>query len=464
MQANVNRRLGWSRSGERRLGLSRLLAQGLEISRSSLPQHVQRTRLERDIAQLLDAHSVLIRESSEQFRVREVRERPGVVTVPLPDGTHGQGVLEVRSPVRELDGWARQSLTDIARIVALVLGAQSRPTIAETEEPARAPWSPTMVGRSPRMARLRHEISRMARTDFIVLIEGDSGSGKELVARLIHEESDRRAGPFIGVNCAALVETLLEAELFGIEDRTATGVKGRRGKFELASDGTLFLDEISDLSPAAQAKLLRAIQELSVERVGGHATRTINARIVVATNQSLRELVAQGRFRADLFYRLSGLEIQVPPLRARREDITALAAHFLQKHRGARDIEIAAPAMDALVAYAWPGNVRELERVVERAVTLASSSAITLQDLPPRITCDMREVLEPSLERDDTMRAWGSRYARIVLERCQHNKRRACCVLGISYHTLQAYLAYSGRRNKNAEAPANPRAGRASES
>ena len=189
------------------------------------------------------------------------------------------------------------------------------------------------------MVRLRHEISRMARTDFVVLIEGESGSGKELVARLIHEESARRTGPFIGVNCAALVETLLEAELFGIEDRTATGVKGRRGKFELATDGTLFLDEISDLSPAAQAKLLRAIQELSVERVGGHATRSINARILVATNQSLRELVAQGRFRADLFYRLSGLEIQVPPLRARRDDIIALATHFVAKHRGARDIE-----------------------------------------------------------------------------------------------------------------------------
>ncbi len=377
----------------------------------------------------------------------------------------------------ELDGWARQSLVDIARIVALVLGTSSRAPTPESEERPPNGCSPTMVGNSSRMAQLRHEISRMARTDFVVLIEGESGCGKELVARLIHEESQRRAGPFIGVNCAALVETLLEAELFGIEDKTATGVKGRRGKFELATDGTLFLDEISDLSPAAQAKLLRAIQELSVERVGGHATQNINARILVATNQSLRELVAQGRFRADLFYRLSGLEIHVPPLRARRDDITVLVTHFVAKHRGTRDIEISGSAMDALVAYTWPGNIRELERVVERAVTLASSARVTLQDLPLRITQDIQQVLEPSLERNDTMRAWGSRYARIVLERCQHNKRRACRVLGISYHTLQAYLTYPGRRpvessavsiprndSNTAEAPADSGAGRTSSS
>ncbi len=411
-----------------------------------------------------------------------MREQPGVVTVPLPHGSYGQGVLEVRSPTHALDGWARQSLIDVARIVALVLGASAQTSSPEFEETAASAWAPTMVGSGPGMVRLRHEISRMARTDFIVLIEGESGSGKELVARLIHEESARRTGPFIGVNCAALVETFLEAELFGIEDRTATGVKGRRGKFELATDGTLFLDEISDLSPAAQAKLLRAIQELSVERVGGHATRSINARILVATNQSLRELVEQGRFRADLFYRLSGLEIQVPPLRARRDDIIALATHFVAKHRGARDIEISASAMDALAAHSWPGNVRELERVVERAVTLASSAHVTLQDLPPRITHDIGEVLAPSLDQNDTMRAWGSRYARIVLERCQHNKRRACRVLGISYHTLQAYLTYTGRRTvacstgpetatatsgdnrKTAEAPADSRAGRTNES
>ena len=264
------------------------------------------------------------------------------------------------------------------------------------------------------------------------------------MAQLIHEESRRSAGPFIGVNCAALVETLLEAELFGIEDRTATGVRGRRGKFELATGGTLFLDEVADLSPGAQAKLLRAIQERAIERVGGHSTRNVNARIVVATNRSLRQLVEDGRFRADLFYRLSGVEIQVPPLRSRREDIPALASHFLDRHRDVRPIALSPGALDALLSYSWPGNVRELERVMERAVALTISDEITLDDLPQKVTGDFSRVLAPSLHHDDTMRTWGSRYARMVLEKCDNNKRRACRVLGISYHTLQAYLSYRG--------------------
>ena len=270
------------------------------------------------------------------------------------------------------------------------------------------------------------------------------------MARLIHEQSPRRSGPFIGVNCAALVETLLEAELFGIEDRTATGVKGRRGKFELANGGTLFLDEVSDLSPAAQAKLLRAIQELAIERVGGHTTRAVNTRIIVATNQSLHSLVTAGRFRADLYYRLSGVEICVPPLRTRRGDVGLLTDHFLQGHRGARCNRMSSTAVDALLAYNWPGNVRELERVVERAVTLAMSNEITLQDLPAKVTGEFSRIIEPSLEKDDTMRTWGSRYARIVLARCQNNKRRTCRVLGISYHTLQSYLTHTEQRTQDA--------------
>ena len=266
------------------------------------------------------------------------------------------------------------------------------------------------------MTRLRSEIRRVAGTDFTVLVEGESGSGKELVARLIHEESGRRSGRFIGVNCAALVESLLEAELFGIEDRTATGVRGRQGKFELADGGTLFLDEVSDLSAPAQAKLLRAIQEMSVERVGGHTTRVVDARLVVATNQSLLGLVRAGQFRPDLYYRLSGVEVHVPPLRARRGDIAALASHFLARHRAVRDVQLSASAVDALRAYEWPGNIRELERVIEGAVALSTSDQLRLADLPERVSKEYAAVLEPSLVRDDTMRAWGSRYARIVLD------------------------------------------------
>ncbi len=302
--------------------------------------------------------------------------------------------------------------------------------------------APSLVGTGTRMIRLRHEISRMARTDFTVLVEGESGCGKELVAREIHLQSRRQSGAFVAVNCAALVETLLEAELFGIEDRTATGVRGRAGKFELANGGTLFLDEVGDLSPTAQAKLLRAIQDMAVERVGGHATRTLNVRLVVATNRCLRDMVRDGLFRADLYYRLSGVEIHVPPLRERRADIPLLATHFLSHHPAMGDVRLSAGAADALRAYDWPGNVRELQRVIERAVALSMTGRITLEDLPARVTGDYVERLQPSLARDDTMRAWGSRYARLVLDRCDNNKRQACRILGISYHTLQAYLRY----------------------
>ncbi len=299
-----------------------------------------------------------------------------------------------------------------------------------------------MVGQSALMAELISRLGRVADTSFTVLIEGESGAGKELVAREIHRLSSRRRGPFVAVNCAALVETLVEAELFGIEERTATGVRGRRGKFELADDGTLFLDEVGDLSSTAQAKLLRMLQDLCVERVGGHGTHRINTRIVAATNRNLMKLVQSDRFRTDLFYRLAGVEIYVPPLRARREDIGALVDHMLSHHRPTRELTISAPALEALFAYDWPGNVRQLERVIERAVALANGPAITVDDLPSDLTHEYRELLMDIPKRDDSLRAWSGRYVRLVLDRCDGNKRRACDVLDISYHTLQSHLSH----------------------
>ena len=259
------------------------------------------------------------------------------------------------------------------------------------------------MGSSAAIRSVRARMERVAATGFTVLIEGESGVGKELVARQIHELSSRRGGPFVAVNCAAIVETLLEAELFGIEERTATGVRGRMGKFEHAHGGTLFLDEVADLSPAAQAKLLRAIQEMSVERVGGNGGRRVDTRLIAATNQSLSELVARGRFRLDLFYRLHGVEIVVPPLRERTEDILELAEYFLERHRDFRRLRLSQAASDALQAYRWPGNVRELERVIERAVALADSDRLQLDDLPPALLDGYTQVLLPSLPavRDD---------------------------------------------------------------
>jgi transcriptional regulator with PAS, ATPase and Fis domain len=303
-----------------------------------------------------------------------------------------------------------------------------------------------LIGSSLVMRAVRDRIQRVAATDFTVLIEGESGTGKELVARQIHEISPRRGGPFVALNCAALVETLLEAELFGIEDRTATGVRGRKGKFEWADTGTLFLDEVGDLSPSAQAKLLRAIQDLTIERVGGFGIHRVNTRVVAATNKKLGGLVDARMFRADLFYRLAGIEVHVPPLRERPEDILELATYFLERHRQARHLELSRSAAEALLTYDWPGNVRELERLMERTVALALTGTIEVDDLPLGLRGTYGDVLLPSMERRDTLRAWGSRYVRLVLERSGRNKRKACRALGISYHTLQAYLRYAHSR------------------
>ncbi len=219
-------------------------------------------------------------------------------------------------------------------------------------------------------------------------------------------------------------------------------MRGRRGKFELAEEGTLFLDEVGDLSATAQAKLLRVLQDMCIERVGGCGALHIDARVVAATNRSLASLVHAQRFRADLFYRLAGVEVYVPPLRARRDDVPLLVDHILARHQRTRLLPVDPPALEALTTYDWPGNVRQLERVLERAVALAIGPAIGVDDLPPDVTREYRDLLIELPARNDSLRAWSSRYVRLVLERCEGNKRRACDLLDISYHTLQAYLQF----------------------
>jgi two-component system, NtrC family, response regulator HydG len=362
----------------------------------------------------------------------------GSVAVPLPGGG---GVLSAEAARQHgIDGWDLQVLEAGANLAALVLQIDR-----DRGHVVRRPTPPEMaelVGSSSAMEALRQRIDRVAGSEFAVLIEGESGVGKELVARQIHEASRRARGPFVALNCAALVETLVEAELFGIEDRTATGVKGRRGKFEQADGGTLFLDEIADLSATAQAKLLRVLQDMSIDRVGGHTSHRVNVRVVAATNRSLDGLVQSGRFRPDLFYRLNSIDIRVPPLRAHRADIPELVDTFLARHRDFRALSLSPSAKEALMTYDWPGNVRELERVIERAVALAEGDVIGLADLPAPVTRRHLDVIQPALEAGDTLRAWASRYARVVLSRCGNNKREACQWLGISYHTLQAHLRF----------------------
>ena len=296
-----------------------------------------RERFEEELRSLVRATSVSFRQDEDDTI------RPNVVSFDLP-GTFVEGrprLEAVFDPARPADERARRMLAAGAQVAGLLMEierANGRWPLACAR--SRTDGAAPLIGSSRAIRLVRDRIERVAATDFTVLIEGESGSGKELVARQIHELSRRKRAPFVAVNCAAIVETLLEAELFGIEDRTATGVRGRRGKFEHAHEGTLFLDEVSDLSPAAQAKLLRAIQDLSVERVGGFGARRVDTRIIVASNRSLTVLVEQGRFRLDLYYRLNGVDIQVPPLRHRREDVIELARYFLERHRAFRPLSL----------------------------------------------------------------------------------------------------------------------------
>jgi transcriptional regulator with PAS, ATPase and Fis domain len=414
---------------------------GLSVARE--PRQV-RERFEEDVRALLSARSVALCDEPSESQTA----RPNTISLDLPTASPDRRArLEaVFDASRRMDGWTRQVLEAGAHVAALLLElerAQGPHGVRRLRDGA-AP----LIGSSAAIQQVRDRIERVAATDFTVLIEGESGTGKELVARQIHDLSHRRKGPFVAVNCAAIVESLLEAELFGIEERTATGVRGRRGKFEHAHDGSLFLDEVSDLSAAGQAKLLRTIQDMAIERVGGFGLRRVNTRIIAATNRPLSNLVAQGAFRLDLFYRLNGLEVLVPPLRQRTADILELARYFLERHRPMRPLHLSTAASDALLAYRWPGNVRELERVIERGVVLAAGASLQLDDLPPALLAGYADVLVPPARDQDTMRAWASRYARLVLERCQNNKRRACRELGISYHTLQRHLRFRPEREK----------------
>ena len=410
------------------------ITSGLSVVRE--PRLV-RARFEEELRTLVKARSVAVRECTPD----SIRHPDAIsVDVPAAPWTTPARLEAVFEPPRVVTDWQMRTLSLGAQVASLLvqLECASGGGPRLRREDGAAP----LIGSSAAILAVRERIGRVATTDFTVLIEGESGTGKELVARQIHELSLRRKGPFIAVNCAAIVESLIEAELFGIEDRTATGVRGRRGKFESAHGGTLFLDEVSDLSPAAQAKLLRAIQDLIVERVGGSSSRRVDTRIIVATNRPLSEMVERGRFRLDLFYRLNGIDVQVPALRARRSDILELATYFLDRYRTLRPLKISIGVSDALQAYEWPGNVRELERVIERAVALAAGDAIELEDLPASLLGGHGDALIAAARDNASMRAWGSRYARLILERCANNKRHACRELGISYHTLQGYLKF----------------------
>lgn len=303
---------------------------------------------------------------------------------------------------------------------------------------------------SPVMQNICKDTAKIALSQANVLISGESGTGKELIARAIHYNSRRASGPFVKVNCAAFPESLIESELFGHEKGAFTGAQTqRRGLFERAHTGTLLLDEIGEMPLALQAKLLRTLQEREFERVGGHQTIKVDIRILAATNRDLQAMVNEGAFRQDLYYRLNVIHLLLPPLRERREDITLLANHFLQKFstENQRDIiEIDADAMSLLLAWSWPGNIRELANVIERAVVMSTGAIIFAEDLPAMLQLPVATPSESkpvscgNMPLKDAIKREEKRLILEALEQHNGNRTHTALMLGISRRALMYKL------------------------
>jgi two-component system response regulator AtoC len=301
-----------------------------------------------------------------------------------------------------------------------------------------------VIGRTPRMFEVYKTIAKVADTKSTVLLYGARGTGKEMVARSLHFNSQRNERPFIPVDCASLSETLIESELFGHVRGAFTGAFAtKRGLFEEADGGTAFLDEISNLSLSLQAKLLRFLQEHEIKRVGGMESISVDVRVIAATNQLLEPLVKSGKFREDLFDRLNVVSIALPPLRERKEDIPLLATHFLRRfsEENHKSISHISPeALEILTSYAWPGNVRELQHTMERAVILSIHPIILPEDLPRKIVDEIKGTVFPPSEKPLSLREVERHYVLKVLEEAKGNKKKASEILGIDRTTLYRLL------------------------
>ncbi len=386
-------------------------------------------------------------------------------------------VKDVRTAVEAIKGGAYDYVTkpfDVDEILALVRQAAERRELEREvhylrAELDRAQGFDALVGRHPSMVKLYELIAQVAQTPATVLIAAESGTGKELVARAIHRQGPRRAQPLVAVNLAAIPDTLLESELFGHEKGAFTGAHARKmGKFELAHGGTLFLDEVGTLRVDLQAKLLRALQEREIERLGGGRSIPVDVRIIAATNVDLRAAVRARTFREDLFYRLNVVPLTIPPLRARKDDIPILVDHFLRKYSREfkKDVRgISRGALPALQAYDWPGNVRELENIIERSVALATHPVVRLDDLP--VDLAIHEVNQraggdggqAALPLHEARDRFEQAYVLRALERENWNRSRAARLLGMHRNTLLARLAAWGLRPDDIARSLPPAAG-----
>jgi two-component system response regulator AtoC len=340
---------------------------------------------------------------------------------------------------------------DLSLLLEKIQEVEGRVAVAEdveavAEAAAEAPLPVNLVGDGPAMRETLSLVRRVAPTPWPVLIRGETGTGKELIARLVHMLGPAPDGPFEAVNCGAIPENLFESELFGHEKGAFTGASGaRRGRFETANGGALFLDEVGELPLSLQPKLLRALQDGRIRRVGGEREIGVNVRVVAATHRDLREMAAEGRFREDLYFRLNAFEVGIPPLRERREDLPALVDFFVSRY-AARPVVFEPETLTALAKYPFPGNVRELEHLVQRAVTLARTSRIQIHDLPP-------EVRLPSLAQsgvlNDRLEAVEREMICAALDRCQGVQTRAAESLGISERVLRYKMGKHGISGRN---------------
>jgi len=293
-----------------------------------------------------------------------------------------------------------------------------------------------IVGESGEIKKVIDDAVKVANSKTTVLIEGESGTGKELIARLIHKSGPLNDKPFVVVNCGAIPETLLEAELFGHEKGAFTGALFKKiGLFETADGGTIFLDEIGEMSQSMQVKFLRVLQEGTFNRIGSSASITVDIRVVSATNKDLEKVTKEGKFREDLFYRINIVQLKVPPLRERRKDVTVLAEHFLKKfatERGLQKIEFSAEAMKAMLSYDWPGNVRELENAVERAVVMGDGRKIMVNDLPiGRMNVDFQEDVGVDMTLKEAQEMFKKKFVKSILTYTHGNRRKAAEIMGI---------------------------------
>ena len=306
---------------------------------------------------------------------------------------------------------------------------------------------PGLIAQSPAMQTVLDLVERVAPTDATVLIQGESGTGKEVIAKAVHHASPRAARPFVAVNCGAVPETLLESELFGYVRGAFTGAAGGKlGLFEEAGGGTLFLDEIAEMPATLQVKLLRALQSGEVRRLGATQAATIDVRVLAATNGDLARRISQGSFREDLFYRLNVIQVTLPPLRDRREDIPALAEHFLARAAAklGRTLRLSPAALERVLRYPWPGNVRELENAIERAAILSRSETVEPDDLPPHVSAGLQLGPSPALPRQVTLAEAERAHILTTLERFGRNHSGAAEALGIGRTTLWRKLKEYG--------------------